>query len=325
MSPALESKFSGALLGCAVGDALGAPFEGLIAGDLAGVEDITSQFRKIRGYPLGQYTDDTQLTLALAESYVDCGGFSGDDFGHRVGRLWRTGEIVGAGGACTFAAMNLIEGMSWTESGAPNGQAGNGAAMRASPVGLFRWNDVELLLEESMDQSRVTHQDPRAGAGAAAVAFTIAWNLAERPADPAGFSKELANFIGLVHGEFAGHIDRIPEWLDSDTADAIPEMACAGWIDPPRPIGVITPFVIPTVLASLWVFLQHPEDYCAAVDKVIRLGGDVDTTAAITGAIVGARVGEEGIPENLREGVLDAKRIAGLARGLYKKAQENER
>jgi ADP-ribosylglycohydrolase len=324
MSPTLESKFAGALFGCAVGDALGAPFEGRSQGEMAPVKDIVTDFRKIHGYPSGQYTDDTQLTIALAETYIECKGFSGEDFGNRVARLWATREIVGAGGACTYAARNLIQGMDWTEAGAPDGQAGNGAAMRASPAGLFRHNHLDLLLEESMDQSRVTHQDTRAGAGAAAVSFAVAWNLADKAAEPEKFCRELSDFIIRAQEEFAAYIRRLPEWLEKETTAAVPEMACAGWIDPPRPLGVITPFVIPTVLASLWVFLQHPDDYCAAVDKVIRLGGDVDTTAAITGAIVGARVGEQGIPEDLREGVLDAERIAVMARDLYEKAQGNE-
>lgn len=319
MSLSLKSRFAGALLGCAVGDALGAPYEGLSEDELAGVENITSGFKEIPGYPLGQYTDDTQLTLALAETYIEHGRFDGGGFGQRVARLWSTREIVGAGGACTYAADNLIHGLPWTEAGAPAGQAGNGTAMRASPVGLFRWQDLELLLEESMDQSRVTHQDPRAGAGAAAIAFAVAWNLAEKDPDPQKFVQIISDFINPANEEFAGHLSRLNQWLEKEPSQAVPEIACAGWIESPRPIKAITPFVIPTVLASLWVFLRHPDDYCKGVERVIKLGGDVDTTAAITGAIIGARVGEGGIPEVLRKTVLDADMIGKIAGDLYQR------
>ncbi len=315
MSTDTRSKFAGALLGCAIGDALGAPCEGLRSDQLARM-DVAAGFRKIPGYPLGQYTDDTQLTMALAETYAEKGCFDGELFGKKVARLWESREIVGAGGACSFAAHNLINGISWKHSGAPEGQAGNGSAMRASPTGLFRAHDTNLMLQESMDHSRVTHKDVRAGAGAAAVAFAVAWNLKGSDPDPERLSADLAGFIGPVHEEFAGHLRRIPEWLEKDPAQALTEMACAGWIDPPQPIGAVTPFVIPTVLVSLWAFLQHPDDYAKAVERVIKAGGDVDTTGAITGAITGARVGEEGLPRELRRTVLDSEGIRDLARAL---------
>ena len=61
----------------------------------------------------------------------------------------------------------------------------------------------------------------------------------------------------------------------------------------------ISPFVVGSVLWSLYAFLRHPDDYMAAVCTAIAVGGDVDTTAAMTGAIAGARVGLHGIPAEL--------------------------
>lgn len=317
MSTDLEDRFGGALVGCAVGDALGAPFEGMIRSELAGIKDITSGFRKIPGYPTGQYTDDTQLTMALAQTYAECGKFEGPDFGRKVARLWSTREIVGAGGACTHAAVNLIHGLPWDKAGAPVGQAGNGAAMRAAPTGLFRARDLETLAAESMQQSMVTHHDPRAGAGAAAVAFTVAWNMEDKSLDPGKFIPELAGFIAPLHEEFSSYIASLPEWMGMEEDETFVRVSCAGWVDPPRPIGGITPFVIPTVLACLWALLENPGDYTAGVDRVIRFGGDVDTTGAITGAMIGARVGAAGIPQDLRSGVLDSARIRELSAALF--------
>jgi len=321
MDEGMKEKFEGALIGCAVGDALGAPFEGRLDSELWDLDDLVSDFRKVPGWPKGQYTDDTQLTLALAETYVEKKKFHGEDFGRRVAKLWESREIVGAGGACTCAALNLISGLDWRKAGAPPGQAGNGAAMRASPAGLFRHKDLEKLRQESVDHSRVTHQDARAGAGAAAVAFAVAWNLNGRDPDPRDFCREVSDFVRPVYDEFADFLARLPEWLAMDEDEAVMEMACAGWIDPPRRLGVITPFVMSTVLASFWAFLQHPDDYAAAVCRVMKLGGDVDTTGAITGAISGSRAGIKGIPENLAYGVLDSERIRRIAGQLYRAAR----
>lgn len=59
----------------------------------------------------------------------------------------------------------------------------------------------------------------------------------------------------------------------------------------------VTGYIAHTVPVAIYAFLKHPDDYRAAVESVIRLGGDTDTVAAITGAMVGARVGKAGIPK----------------------------
>jgi ADP-ribosylglycohydrolase len=67
----------------------------------------------------------------------------------------------------------------------------------------------------------------------------------------------------------------------------------------------ISPFVIPSVLWSLYAFLHSPDDYWRAVTIAIEVGGDVDTTAAMTGALSGARLGRSAIPGWLARRVND--------------------
>ena len=82
-----------------------------------------------------------------------------------------------------------------------------------------------------------------------------------------------------------------------------------------RPI--ITPFVIPTVLAALWAVLRHPSSWSGAVAEAIHFGGDVDTLGAIVGALAGTRLGLSAIPGHLAKEVLKADEIRGLARRYF--------
>ncbi len=314
------SRFEGAIIGCAVGDALGAPFEGAPRGSLPSHDELISGFRKIPGYPLGQYTDDTQLTVALAESLASAGGFDAEDLAERFARLWRERTIVGAGGACTMGVMNYIDGSPPDKSGAPPGRAGNGTAMRASPVGLYYRNDPDSLAQVSRGHSAITHLDERAAAGAAAVsrAAALAFHM-EKP-DREEFLDKCAESSETYSPEMAGYIRELLPQIDYDEADVLPWLATVGMDGPTRWLGGITPFVISTVLAALYEFLRHPDDWGAAVTSVIRCGGDVDTTGAIVGAISGAWLGIEAIPGHLVETLKDSDDIRKTARRLYRAA-----
>jgi len=96
---------------------------------------------------------------------------------------------------------------------------------------------------------------------------------------------------------------------------AIRRIAWAGMNRPEFEQPIITPFVIPTVLAALWSVLRHPDSWPKAVATAFGLGGDVDTLGAIVGALMGAKLGVAGIPGHLTETVLDADRIRSLAIG----------
>ncbi|MDF1663355.1 MAG: ADP-ribosylglycohydrolase family protein, partial [Planctomycetota bacterium] len=79
---------------------------------------------------------------------------------------------------------------------------------------------------------------------------------------------------------------------------------------------IITPYVIPTVLGSLWAILSHPQSWIDAVGAAVALGGDVDTLGAIVGAVMGAKLGFQSIPKSLRSTVQRRDEIEELARGL---------
>lgn len=106
--PDLNDRFHGCLLGCAVGDALGAPFEGYWDHQLPSRAALLREFYEVEGYPRGQYTDDTQLTVATIESIVRRGDLEPADVARSIASLWKHDSVVGPGGACTRAATTLI-------------------------------------------------------------------------------------------------------------------------------------------------------------------------------------------------------------------------
>ncbi|MBC7545666.1 MAG: ADP-ribosylglycohydrolase family protein [Candidatus Sericytochromatia bacterium] len=103
-----------------------------------------------------------------------------------------------------------------------------------------------------------------------------------------------------VGGTFAGSIRQLPEWVQLRPDAAFERISQAGG-GPGNDGGWhgISPFVVPSVLWSLYAFLRSPDDYWQTICTAIAVGGDVDTTAAMAGAISGARVGLTGLPDRL--------------------------
>ena len=312
-----EDQFVGALVGCAVGDALGAPLEGRSRQEIAKVTDLTAGFHPYRAYSVGQYTDDTQQTIAIARSIVDSGGVDGATIAREFVKLWESGEIVGQGPVADRAVKRLIAGTSWQEAAGADDSPLNGAAMRVSPIGLWNFDCTDQLAKDARTSSIVTHRHPMAIAGAIAIATAVARASTSNSIDTADFLRLTSQSIAQQSPGFAEHILALRDWLELDETAALAAIVSASGQRPhPRGFGIAA-LVEPTVLASLYAFLKHPNDYCATVDRAIRVGGDVDTTAAIAGAICGAHNGVDAIPGHLVAEVKDRAEVQDLGARLF--------
>jgi ADP-ribosylglycohydrolase len=309
----LKDRFLGCLLGCAVGDALGAPYEGLWPRSIPDAAALLAGFAAFEGYPPGQYTDDTQLSVATVQAVLRAGAVVPAEIAHSVARLWRTQSVIGPGGACTRAAHQFLKTGDWSACGAPVGQAGNGTAMRTAVLGLFFLNDPERLPPAVADVCRITHHDPRSVAGGVAVARAAQLLAAGHPATPGPFCAAVADAMTPYEEAFAESVRGLPRLLREGDATALPVLAWSGMTRPEFDEPIITPFVVPTVLAALWCLLRQPDSWPGAVSSAIRLGGDVDTLGAIVGALLGARLGLEAIPPHLVAGVRHSRRLQALA------------
>jgi ADP-ribosylglycohydrolase len=330
---ARRESFTGCLIGQCLGDALGLPVEGKSPEVCSRyVEQIMTRLRfgvsgadlmDISPYRFGQYTDDSQLARELVRSYVACGSFDPEDYARRIAEIFAEGRVVGEGLATHEAAMRLIDGVPWDEAGTPAPSAGNGPAMRAAPVGLICYDDSPSLLRIAHDQGRITHKDPRCSAGSVVIAGAVNLALRWKEIDAELFLDKLAEWAEPFDHGFAEGLNDLVEWLDLSPEEAVTHIAGCGLpADYADGWAGISPFVIGSVLWSLYAFLRSPDDYWVTICTAICVGGDVDTTAAMAGAISGARVGLEGVPQDLAEQLTDQgeweyPELVELAERLY--------
>jgi len=258
-----------------------------------------------KAVPFGQYTDDSQLARELMASYAALGRFDPTEYASRIQSIFAENRIVGRGLATDAAAQRLMAGVPWEEAGTPPPHAGNGTAMRAGPVGLLFGDDTEQMIRVAHEQGRITHKDPRCSAGSVAIAGAVA--LAARPGriDVQPFLRQLSEWVRRFEKQFAEHVLQLADWLELPADEAAPIISRVGPPDFLDDWRWISPFVIPSVLWSLYSFLRTPEDYWETICIAIGAGGDVDTTAAMAGAVSGAHVGLGRLPLDLAEKLND--------------------
>lgn len=169
-------RMRGALLGGAIGDALGGtlefagyPHPRWVEHYHPGEDPDGPGFRR----PPGAITDDTQLTMWLAESLLERGGLDPED----VVRWFTASPIRGIGIATSQFVANCRQGLPWDRCGVRS--AGNGVAMRSAPVGLFYGRDFGSLKLAAGLQALITHNDPMAIASGIMVAYAVARLVAE--------------------------------------------------------------------------------------------------------------------------------------------------
>lgn len=136
----LKDSIKGCILAGACGDAFGMPYEGLSKeqikeyyGTLTAKYRDSEYSRHTKGLKKGEYTDDTQLTLATVESILEKDDIDIEDIGQRFAELYKKKKLIGAGRTTKFALKNITKGISAYESGLEDAY-GCGAAMRVSPL-----------------------------------------------------------------------------------------------------------------------------------------------------------------------------------------------
>ena len=298
----LEAKFLGAMLGSAIGDALGE-----LAFRYSDKRQLLMASERLE--TIG-YTDDTAMALALAESLVAIGDVEsqqlGDTFrGHYEREPWRG---YGPGPPTIFTHV-ATTGLSYEKAARTlydgEGSLGNGAAMRVAPVGLMFF-DSAVLYEKVEVSARVTHTHPLGIDGAAvqarAIALALTWRSGK--ALPTGaFVQDLIAFARTTL--MTSKLEKVLRLIE---ADVTPEMAVAT-------LG-LSVAVHESMPFSLYCFLRYPERYEDCLLCAILNGGDRDTMGAMAGAISGAYLGAAAIPESWQRKLENRERIEALARRL---------
>jgi ADP-ribosylglycohydrolase len=306
-----SDQLAGSLLGLALGDALGAPVEAFPPDEarryVAGLAQDTGPEHGPGRRAFGQVTDDTQLARELLQSIVDQGRFDPASFARRLAAFVATGRLVNGGPGTLGAAGQLVQGRAWHEAGVPAPYAGNGAAMRAGPLGVLYYRNPRQLTRITVDQARVTHHDSRAIAGAVALAWAAAIAARREPVVPESFLEEVAHAMEPVDHGFARTVLGVAGWTSFPPDQAAMLLAQRG-LEPEARNGWygISSFVVSSVCWSLYAFLRAPEDFWDSVRVAIAVGGDTDTLASMTGTISGARLGLGALPSRLLTRIHDA-------------------
>jgi len=291
-------RLRGLLVGTAVGDALGLPAEGLSRQRVHRLYRGRWRHRLLFGR--GMISDDTEHTLFVAQSLLRHPD-TPDRFARRLGwclRGWLLTLPAGIGFATLRAILKLWLGFPPSHSGVWS--AGNGPAMRVAIIGAFFAHHPDQRATYVAASTRITHTDPKALTGAAAIAELAAWIVRDRLTQ----HPPLEPFLALLRA--CGPDDR--DW--QARTDAIEHAARAHQTvaELAERLGLekgVTGYIYHTVPIAAYAWFRHGGDYQHALTAVLDCGGDTDTVGAIVGALAGATVGEAGIPEAWRTGVAD--------------------
>ncbi len=275
------------VLGVAVGDALGVPAEGRARGDL----HVTGMLSGgSHGQAAGAWSDDTSLTLALADSVrdgsVDIALFARNCQAWLLeGRYTPGGTAFGIGRTTMRAIERLAQGVEPEQAGGSSERDnGNGSLMRVAPLvlALLGERDPRRRYEAVRAVSAVTHAHPWSVC-ACCLQIQMLDALAHG-ADPAGaytiLRREFAAYAPFFDQDTLGRYARVLQ--DDIRLLAMSDIRSSA-------------FVVDTLEAGLWC-LMTTESFSGAVLKAVNLGLDTDTTAAVTGALAGLYYGWQAIP-----------------------------
>ncbi len=295
------------LVGTAIGDALGLPHEKSYK-DRANRDSLDNwngeySDSSYHGTKAGQWSDDTQMSIALAQSLIANGEFD-PKLVAKAYRDWLTvgcplGKFPrGIGNATKEALYRLDMDVEWQHSGTESRNPGSGTAMRISPVGIFydRPSFVSNMNSVAMIDATITHKNPEASAGSVIIANAIVTisnlfksNRANNKfKDGLLFDCALKNIAPFGSLNMRTKLLQAAELLKSKmpVEEAIQKLGNSGTVWE----------CVPT---ALYAFSCEPESFTDTVFNAIRGGGDTDTRGAIAGALSGTYNGLKGIPTSL--------------------------
>lgn len=288
------------MVGLAIGDALGAAAEFMSHMEVADVYGVLRDYQSTMHFDAGEFTDDTAMALAVAESIIAVGAVDVESIADAFLNWMRTdGRGIGS---LTRQVLRLIENgvprpraarQVWEESGRT--AAGNGAVMRCPPIGLLDWRDPDALVSDSVSTSRITHYDPRCVGSCIAVNSAISAIL--RGEDP----------LAAALRPIQGHLPELERALADTKVEGLEYMQLDG------------PDMGYTILTTRAAFsaLRQFDSYEEGIIAVVNKGGDADTNAAVAGALLGTRYGFDGLPRRWVDGLIDLDRVISAADGLY--------
>jgi ADP-ribosylglycohydrolase len=322
----LLDKFQGCLLGVAIGDTLGHPFEGKLRSQIFSYFKDFEEFLNSNSDLFRTYTDDTQLTLHTAKALIKGNGFNTDNF-IREYVNWLNDPPIGAGYGCISSIHKLKYGIHWKQAASNSG--GNGTTMRIAPVGLLYCTNSKGLKTAAIKSSLITHSHPAASAGAVVIASAIAYLIDKTP--ETGFSVDeffkviigsISNSQYEIWEEFIGILTKLKSNLNLPVESGLIKFSQAGvkspyFIEEYLGQAFVHPYTISTVVCSIFIFLKRLSSFKECILELATVGGDSDTVGAIGGSLAGVYFGFQKIPSDLVKLVKNNKKILQVSEELY--------
>jgi ADP-ribosyl-[dinitrogen reductase] hydrolase len=290
------NRAKGALLGLAVGDAIGTTVEFMTRGSFAPVTDM------VGGGPFnlqpGQWTDDTSMALCLGASLLEHGFDLNDQIDrylqwHDEGYMSSTGTCFDIGMA-TSAALERYRATGESRAGSVRPDtAGNGSTMRLAPVVIYFQDTPEQALHYASEQSKTTHRARECLMACRLMAEIMLRALQGLPKDQ----------VLAPSQQYLPWTPAMQSLANADyQAKAVDDIQGTG-------------YVVKSLEAALWCF-HTTNTFEACVLKAVNLGDDADTTGAIAGQIAGAFYGEAAISAHWKNQVAMATQISQMAQQL---------
>ena len=312
-----QDAITGGVMGVVIGDALGLPVQFMTKAEIRKnpVTDMTGG--GVYGLEPGAWSDDSSLTLCLAESLYKV-GYNPPDIARRFVKWYRDGYMTPLGksfdiGATTTIAMKrLIFGVAPFNAGPTNAESnGNGSLMRILPAAIFFAHETDkIMIQRICEVSRITHGHPRSQLACCLYSLFVKELLSGSSPQKAyetmimksqvifadsKLGKQLSFFKRVTSGE----LPNLPE----------SEIKSGG-------------YVVESLEAALWSFLTT-SSFKEAVLKAVNLGWDTDTVGAITGSIAGVYYGFSNIPAHWLNTLLKYEKILRLTNRFAERVLQN--
>ena len=278
-----------------------ASLEGLSVGDGFGEKFFIShgvreaiEARRLPATPWF-WTDDTAMALSIYDCLEAHSELIADDLARRFAKRYINDPTRGYGAGMRHMLNDVNRGKGWAEVSASafggTGSWGNGAAMRAAPVGAYFAESLERVVEQATVSARVTHAHPEGIAGAVAIAVAAALAVRHRVSslERRDFIQKVADFT--PESEVRSKLLHASKFTDDTPIEtAIFQLGC-GWDVSAQD----------TVPFCVWCAAKYLEDFVEGMWYTVSALGDRDTTCAIVGGIIAANTGMEGIPQTWRQ------------------------
>jgi ADP-ribosyl-[dinitrogen reductase] hydrolase len=302
----LRDRFRGALLGVAVGEALGAPADFLTPDQIVERHGVITEMvgGGCHDVAPGETLDATDMMLGLAESLADNGGFDPEDIMERY-RRWFESVPRDMSLSVRATLLSYRSGTQWDLAsrrafeilGGPT--AGNGSLMRCAPLALLYLDDTATRREVSQRESTLTHFDRLAG-----------WSCA-------AFNDAL---VAALDGRLAEALPSIAQDMDEEDRRVSATLREAVTAEPEEILN--SAYVLDTLRTAVWSVLRT-DSFEETLCLVVNLGSDADTVGAVAGSLAGARHGESGIPARWVEPLAVRERVVAVADRLAQLALGN--